>query len=103
MMGESNPQPELFYDISLEQFVPDNHALRAIRPLINVKRLRKICEPLYSHTGRPSVPPEQLFLALIGGYILGVFSERKLMMELECNLALRWFVGLDLKEHAWDA
>jgi len=103
MMGESNPQPELFYDISLEQFVPDNHALRAIRPLINVKRLRKICEPLYSYTGRPSVPPEQLFLALIGGYILGVFSERKLMMELECNLALRWFVGLDLKEHAWDA
>ena len=103
MMGECNPQPELFYDISLEQFVPENHPLRAIRPLINVKRLRKICAPLYSHTGRPSVPPEQLFLALIGGYILGVFSERKLMMELECNLALRWFVGLDLKEHAWDA
>jgi len=103
MMGESNPQPELFYGISLEKFVPEDHPLRAIRPFIDVKRLRKICAPLYSHTGRPSIPPEQLFLALIGGYILGIFSDRKLVMELECNLALRWFVGLDLNEHAWDA
>ena len=103
MMGESDPQPELFYDISLEQFVPDDHPLRAIKPFIDVKRLRKICAPLYSHTGRPSIPPEQLFLAIIGGYVLGVLSERKLMMELECNLVLRWFVGLGLAEHAWDA
>jgi len=103
MMGDANPQPELFYDISLEQFVPDDHPLRAIRPFIDIKRLRKTCAPLYSHTGRPSIPPEQLFLALIGGYLLGVSSERKLMIELECNLALRWFVGLDLTEHAWDA
>ena len=103
MMGDSHPQPELFYNISLEQFVPEDHPLRAIRPFINVKRLRKICAPLYSHTGRPSIPPEQLFLALIGGYILSIPSERKLMMELECNLALRWFVGLDLNDHAWDA
>lgn len=103
MMGDTHPQPELFYNISLEQFVPEDHPLRAIRPFINVKRLRRACAPLYSHTGRPSIPPEQLFLALIGGYILSIPSERKLMMELECNLALRWFVGLDLTEHAWDA
>lgn len=25
------------------------------------------------------------------------------MIELECNLALRWFVGLDFHMHAWDA
>lgn len=103
MMGNSNPQPELFYKISLEQFVPEDHPLRAIRPFINVKRLRRICKPFYSHTGRPSIAPERLFLALIGGYLLSIPSERKLMMELECNLALRWFVGLDLSEHAWDA
>ena len=103
MMGDSQPRPELFYNISLEQFVPEDHPLRAIRPFINVKRLRKACAPLYSHTVRPSIPPEQLFLALIGGYILSIPSERKLMMELEFNLALRWFVGLDLNEHAWDA
>jgi transposase len=103
MMGDLNTQPELFYNISLEQFVPADHPLRAVMPFIDVRRLRRICKPLYSHTGRPSIPPEQLFLALIGGYLLSIPSERKLMMELECNLALRWFVGLDLTEHAWDA
>lgn len=103
MMGTGNSQPELFYDIALEGFVPQDHPLRFLRPLIDVKKLRELCAPLYSSTGRPSVPPEQLFLALIGGYLMGITSERRLMMELECNLALRWFVGLGLTEHAWEA
>lgn len=51
----------------------------------------------------PSIPPEQLFLAPIGGYLLGIPSERKLVMELQCNMALRWFVGLNLDQDAWDA
>ena len=83
--------------------MPEDHPLRAISPLIDTKRLRKICAPLYSHPGRPSVPPEKLFLAIISGYIFGVFSERKVMIELERNLALRRFVDLGLTEHVWDA
>jgi hypothetical protein len=39
----------------------------------------------------------------VGGYLLGVNSERKLVMELQCNMALRWFVGLNLDVDAWDA
>jgi transposase len=58
---------------------------------------------LYSEIGRPSIPPEQLFLALLGGYLLGIPSERKLVMELQCNMALRWFVGLNLDQDAWNA
>jgi transposase len=103
MMGESNPQRSLFYNLSLESFVPQEHPLRRIRPLIDDREIRKVCRPLYSLVGRPSIPPEQLFLALIGGYILGVPSERKLMMELQCNMALRWFVGLNIDQDAWDA
>jgi transposase len=103
MMGDSDPQRSLFYQISLEKFVPSEHPLRRIRPLIDDQEIRRICKPLYSSIGRPSIPPEQLFLALIGGYLLGVPSERKLIMELQCNMALRWFVGLNLDEDAWDA
>ena len=103
MMGDANPQRSLFYQISLEQFVPKEHPLRRIRPLIDDQEIRRICKPFYSVIGRPSIPPEQLFLALIGGYLLGVPSERKLVMELQCNMALRWFVGLNLEQDAWDA
>lgn len=102
MMGEKDPQLELYYNLSLETFVPGDHPLRAIRPLIDDEAIRKHCRKLYSHTGRPSIPPEQLFLALIGGYLLGITSERRLVMELQCNMALRWFVGLNLSQDAWD-
>jgi transposase len=102
MMGTSNPQPSMFYHINLEQFVTADHPMRKIRPLIDTARLRQLCEPLYSEVGRPSIPPEQLFLALLGGYLLGVTSERALVRELTGNLVLRWFVGLDLDQTPWD-
>jgi transposase len=103
MMGEANPQRGLFYQLSLESFVPVEHPLRAIRPRIDDVAVRRACRNLYAPLGRPSIPPEQLFLALVGGYLLGVNSERKLVMELQCNMALRWFVGLNLDQDAWDA
>lgn len=103
MMGEANPQRGLFYSLSLETFVPADHPLRRIRPLIDDKAVRRTCRSLYAKTGRPSIPPEQLFLAMVGGYLLGVTSDRKLVMELQCNMALRWFVGLNLDQNAWDA
>jgi transposase len=102
-MGESDPQRAIFYNLSLESFVPAEHPLRRIRPLIDDQAIRRACGPLYSTVGRPSVPPEQLFLALVGGYLLNIPSDRKLVMELQCNMALRWFVGLNLDQDAWDA
>src|SRR5256712_947280 len=103
MMGQANPQRGLFYQMSLESFVPAEHPLRAIRPRIAEGAIRRACRNLYAPIGRRSIPPEQLFLALVGGYLLGVTSERKLVMELQCNMALRWFVGLNLDQDAWDA
>jgi len=102
MMGDKDPQLTFFYNISLETFMPQDHPLRGIRPLVDDEAIRRHCRQLYSHTGRPSIPPEQLFLALLGGYLLGITSERRLVMELQCNMALRWFVGLNLDQNAWD-
>jgi transposase len=82
--------------------VTADHPMRKIRPLIDRARIRQLCEPLYAETGRPSIPPEQLFLALLGGYLLGVTSARALVRELTGNLVLRWFVGLDLDQMPWD-
>jgi hypothetical protein len=77
MMGQADPQRTLFYQLSLETFVPAEHPLRAIRPLIDDHAIRHACRDLYAPIGRPSIPPEQLFLALVGGYLLGITSERK--------------------------
>src|SRR5207245_3280587 len=96
MMGQANPQRGLFYQMSLESFVPAEHPLRAIRPLIDDGAIRRACRNLYAPIGRPSIPPEALFLALVGGYLLGVMSGRELVLELECTTALSWLVGLTL-------
>ena len=74
MMGQSEPQRTFFYQLSLETFVPEEHPLRAIRPLIEDAAIRRACRDLYAPIGRPSIPPEQLFLALVGGYLLGITS-----------------------------
>src|SRR3989442_13251546 len=103
MMGEANPQRAFFYNLSLETFVPTDHPLRQIRPLIDDRAIRRTCRDLYALIGRPSIPPEQLFLALVGGYLLGVTTYLKLEMELQGNIPLRWFVGLNLDEQPWDA
>ena len=102
MMGTSDPRPSIFYHINLEQCVTADHPVRKLRPLIDTDRIRQLCEPLYSEEGRPAIPPEQLVLALLGGYLLGVTSERAFVRELHDNLVLRWFVGLELDTEPWD-
>lgn len=103
MMGHADGQNKIFHAVTLESLVPEDHPLRRIRPLIDTERIRELCKGYYcENNGRPSIPPEQLFLAWLGGYLLGCRSDRKLVMELKCNMAFRWFVGLDIDSEVWD-
>jgi len=68
MIGTPETDDLFLYNVMAEQFVPEDHPLRRIRPIIDAKVVRKLARPLYSHTGRPSIPPELLFLALVAGY-----------------------------------
>jgi hypothetical protein len=55
--------------------------------------IRCACRDLDSPIDRPSIPPAQLFLAVVGGYMLDVTSDRTLAIELLCNMAIA--VALD--------
>jgi transposase len=57
---------------------------------------------MYSHTGRPGIPPERLLRALLLQVLYSVRSERMLMEQMEYNLLFRWFVGLGVNEAVWD-
>jgi transposase len=83
--------------------VPQDHPLRKVRRLIDTDRIRELCKDYYcANNGRPSIPPEQLFLAWLGGYLLGCRSDRVIVRQLTCDMAFRWFVGLDLGAKVWD-
>ena len=63
---------------------------------------RKRCSALYSHTGRPSIPPEYLLRATLLQILYSVRSERLLVEQLDYNLLFRWFIGLSMGDPIWD-
>ena len=71
-----------------EDRVPANHPLRRVRLLANeaLKGLNTTFDRLYTATGRPLIPPEQLLLALFFQAIYGLRSERLLLEQLDYNM-----------------
>ena len=98
MMGRlDNRQQPLFYDFCLEDHVPQDHLLRQIAKVLDLREVRKKLARYYSDIGRPSLDPELMIRMLLIGYIYGIRSERRLVEEVHLNLAYRWFCRLGLK------
>jgi transposase len=66
-----------------------------------LKELSRQFDTLYSHTGRPSIAPEQLLRALLLQVLYTIRSERLLMEQLDYHLLFRWFVGLNMDDAVW--
>ncbi len=98
MMGQRRFAAKLYYQLSLDHLVPEDHLLRRVAECLDFSFIYPLARPYYSHTGQPSVDPVVLFKALLIGYLYGIDSERRLMAEVEVNLAYRWFLGYDLDE-----
>ena len=63
MMGEGRVMQEaLFYGLSLERHVPDDHLLRKIDRFVELSDVRAHLEPYYSEIGRPSIDPELMIV-----------------------------------------
>jgi len=104
MRGTDADQGELFSFISLESRIPKNHPLRPVRKMVDtvLREMSSEFSALYSHTGRPGIPPERLLRALLLQVLYSIRSERMLMEQMEYNLLFRWFVGLGVNEEVWD-
>ena len=99
MMGDPPPpQGQFFYAFNLDEKIPQDHLLRQIDGVIDLRPLREHLAPFYSHTGRPSIDPELMFRMLLIGYCYGIRSERRLCEEVELNLAYRWFCRLSIED-----
>jgi len=103
MRGDDQQTGHLFSYLSPEARVPAEHPLRAIRGMTDaaLATLSRSLDRLYSDTGRPSIPPEQLLRALLIQVLYTVRSERMLMEQLQYNLLFRWFVGLSMDDPVW--
>ena len=62
MMGrQDDDHDQLFYQFNLDELVPEDHLLRYIDRVLDLKRLREHLAPFYSHTGRGIVQIKVLF------------------------------------------
>jgi transposase len=103
MRGQQERTGPLFSYVSTEERIPKVHPLRQVRRLADqaLDRLNPTFCKLYPEGGRPSIPPEQLLLALLLQAIYGIRSERMLIEQLDYNLLFRWFVGLNPDDPVW--
>ena len=60
-------------------------------------------EKLYSRRyGRPPIDPVMLVKYLLVGYLYGIPSERQVEQRIQTDVALRWYLGLDLLDRVPD-
>src|SRR5262245_46984420 len=105
-MRGGDPQPDaMFSYVSMEDRIPQDHPLRAMRRLVDavLKEMSPRFTLMYAKTGRPSIAPEKLLRAQLLQVLYSIRSERLLMEQLDYNLLFRWFVGLAMDDAIWDA
>jgi len=90
--------------VPLESRVPREHPMRKIKEMVDpiLERLSPEFEAIYSHTGRPSIPPEHLLRALLLQVLFTIRSEIQLVENIRYNLLYRWFVGLAPDDQVWE-
>ena len=65
MMGERDFGTKLYYQLSIDELMPQDHLLRRIAEAVDFSFVRLLCRPYYSHTGQPSVDPVVIFKMLL--------------------------------------
>lgn len=106
MRGSDTFNESLFTMRTLEEFVPQDHPLRAIRLMVNkaLLQMKALLDSMYEPAvkgGRPSIAPEKLLRAMLLQIFYSVRSERMLMEQTQYNLLYRWFIGLAMDDTVW--
>ena len=97
MMGRQSRQMAMVF-VDIESLIPETHLLRKIERKVSFDFIYDLLAPYYPATGRPSVDPVSMFKMLLIGYLYGIKSERRLVEEVQLNIAYRWFCGFELDD-----
>jgi transposase len=105
MRGINDQTQAMFCYISPESFVPKEHPLRPLKKMVDsaLKEISPLFDDIYSHTGRPSIPPEKLLKASLLQAFYTIRSERQLVEQIGYNILFRWFLDMAMDEKTWDA
>ena len=98
MMGRQSGQMSMVI-LEIAELIPSDHLLRKINQMISFDFIYDLVAPYYPANGRPSVDPVSMFKMLPVGYLYGIKSERRLVQEIQLNIAyIVGFVALSLEK-----
>ncbi len=105
MRGERERQATIMLAVTAEAFVPEDHPLRRIKPLVDdcLARLSPRFEAMYAKRGRPSIPPEHLLKGSLLIALFSVRSERQFCEQVRYNLLFKWFLDLYVDDEPFAA
>ena len=96
---QTSKQETCFIPGSLSDFIPDDHVLKRVDAVLDLRWLDEEVKLLYAEAnGRPCIDPERAVRLMLAGFFHGVVHDRKLMREAQVNMAYRWFAGYELDE-----
>ena len=100
MRGETERQATLMLGLTPEGFVPRDHPLRRIKPLVDsaLGRMSPVFDEVYAAGGRPSIPPEHLLKASLLMAFYTIRSERQFCEQLRYNILFKWFLDLNVED-----
>ena len=100
MMGRrERGQGQFFYAFDLDKVVPADHLVRQIDGVLDLYWVHKELASYYSHTGRPSsIDPVLMIRMLIVGYMFCAPARSEGCVEVQVNLAYRWFCKLGIED-----
>ena len=108
MRGRHEEQEVMLAYVNLEERVPKDHPLRAIKAVADeaLGRLSPEFDRMYSKVGRASVPPERVLKASLLISLYSLRSERAFCEELEYNLLFQpvselCFEGVQRETSLW--
>ena len=89
--------------VTIEDLVPKEHFLRRLEEALDLSFVYEETAQLYSRRyGRPPIDPVVLVKYLLVGFLYGIPSERQIEQRIETDVALRWYLGLDLFDRGPD-
>lgn len=89
--------------VTIEDLVPQGHFLRKLKSVLDLTFVREETAHLYNRRlGRPPIDPVVLVKYLLVGYLYGIPSERQIEQRIQTDVALRWYLGIDLLERVPD-
>ena len=89
--------------ITIEDLVPRDHFLRKLEAALDLSFVYEETKTLYSlRYGRPPIDPVVIVKYLLVGFLYGIPSERQIEQRVQTDVALRWYLGLDLFDRVPD-